>query len=47
VLKWAPVRCASVESALIVGGPCPSARAALFRSGSARDGPTMPTAVVY
>ena len=38
MLKRAPVRWASVESALIVGGPCPCARAALCRSGSARDG---------
>ena len=37
MLKRAPVRWASVEPALIVGGPCPCARAALCRSGSARD----------
>ena len=38
MLKWAPVRWASVESALIVGGPCLCLHAVLFRSGSSRDG---------
>jgi len=37
VLKRAPVRWASVEPVQIAGRPCPCARAALCRSGSARD----------